>query len=163
MDETRLPLIKVVGISASGKSTLVKNLRNAGYNARPVSQEHSNIQDLWQQFDRPALLIYLDSKLEAQQQRRPDVTWDEHYLQAERARLAHARDHADLKLDTSAMTPEIVWYIVEHYVKQQRIRHAEQPLTLLKATGSALQPEQAPPSPDPLDTNRRRHKKRKRS
>lgn len=162
LDESKLPLIKVVGISASGKSTLVKSLRNAGYNARPVSQEHSNIHDLWQQFDRPALLIYLDIKLEAQRQRRPDVTWDAHYLQTERLRLAHARDHADLKLDTSAMTPEIVWRLVHVFVKQQRIRHAEQPLSLLTATGSAVQPVQLPPETERLDTKQRRKKRNRR-
>ena len=52
-----LPLIKVVGISASGKSTLVKALRQRGYRARPVSQEHSNVPSLWQQFEEPEIDI----------------------------------------------------------------------------------------------------------
>jgi hypothetical protein len=160
-----LPLIKIVGVSASGKSTLVANLRRAGYHARPVSQEHSNIADLWKQFDRPALLIYLDVTLEAQRQRRPDVSWEAAYLQTERARLAHARDHADLKIDTSALTPETVWRIVQLFVEQQRIRHADQPLPLLNATGSALQPVaiQDPTPTAPPTTKQRRSKKRKRT
>ncbi len=73
----KLPVIKVVGVSASGKSTLVKGLRAAGYDARPVSQEHSNVPDLWKQFDFPKVLIYLDVTLAMQEKRRPDVEWSE--------------------------------------------------------------------------------------
>ena len=92
IEETGRPLIKVVGISAGGKSTLVRNLRNAGYDARPVSQEHSSIPDLWQQFDTPDVLIYLDTTLDAQRTRRPDVTWTAETLRAEERRLDHARE-----------------------------------------------------------------------
>ena len=132
------PLIKVVGISASGKSTLVKKLRNAGYEARPVSQEHSDVPDLWQQFGRPAILIYLEVSLEAQRERRPDVNWDARYLQTERLRLAHARDHAQLKINTSAIEPDIVWKIAKVFLERERIPHADHPLSGGKVTGSAL-------------------------
>ena len=162
MDESRLPLIKVVGISGSGKSTLVKHLREAGYSARPVSQEHSNVPDLWQQFDRTALLIYLDVSLEAQRQRRPDVTWDADYWQTEYKRLTHAREHADLKINTSALTPETVWQITRAFVEQQRIRHADQSLPPIAATGSALRPAEVPADP-PAEPAKARRKKRKRS
>src|SRR4051794_16737319 len=70
-----LPIIKVVGISGSGKSTLVAALRAQGYDARPVSQEHSQVPNLWQQFERSTYLIYLYASLEVQQRRRQDVTW----------------------------------------------------------------------------------------
>jgi len=162
LDEAELPLLKVVGVSGSGKSTLIKSLRRAGYNARPVSQEHSNVPDLWQQFDQPTLLIYLDATLEAQRQRRPDVSWDARYLQTERERLSHARDHADLKIDTSALTPETVWRIVEVFVKQQRIRHADHPLSPLKATGSAIQSTEPVVEPETAVSKQKRSKNRKR-
>lgn len=136
-----LPLIKVVGISASGKSTLVKGLRRAGYNTRPVSQEHSHVPDLWQQFDRPAVLIYLDIDLEAQRRRRPDVSWDEANLMIEQTRLAHAREHADLRLNTGQLEAEVVLQLVVAFLQSQRIRHADQPLPALGATGSANAPE----------------------
>ncbi len=157
-----LPLIKVVGISGSGKSTLVKQLRKAGYSARPVSQEHSSVPDLWQQFDRTALLIYLDVSLEAQRQRRPDVTWDADYWQTEYKRLTHAREHADLKINTSALTADIVWQITLAFVEQQRIRHADQSLPPLAGTGSALRPAEIPSDP-PAPPTKSRSKKRKRS
>jgi hypothetical protein len=161
LSEASLPVIKVVGVSASGKSTLVTHLRQAGYNARAVSQEHSSVANLWQQFDRTRLLIYLDATLEIQQRRRPDVSWDVNNLQAEQIRLAHARDHADLKIDTSALIPEIIWRIVESFLKQQRIHHAEQPLAPGNATGSALRTA-APIAVTPPPVDGRRKKKRKR-
>ncbi len=162
MDEARLPVIKVVGISAGGKSTLVAHLRQAGYNARAVSQEHSNIPTLWQQFDRTRVLIYLDVSMEAQRQRRPDVTWDAANWQMEQECLAHARDHADLKIDTSALTPDTVWRLVHAYLTQQRIRHAKQPLPPDNATGSALPAAPAPTPPEPPTRAERRKAKRKR-
>ena len=52
----KLPVIKVVGVSAGGKSTLVRALREHGYDARAVSQEHSHSATLWKQFDVPRVL-----------------------------------------------------------------------------------------------------------
>lgn len=130
-----LPLIKVVGLSAAGKSTLVRQLRAAGYNARPVSQEHSNIPDLWQQFDPPDILIYLDITLEAQEQRRPDVSWSHENLHAERARLDHARGLADLHINTANMTDEAVFAIVRTFLSHAKIGCANYPLSPLTPTG----------------------------
>jgi hypothetical protein len=139
-----LPVIKVVGISASGKSTLVRNLRAAGYDARPVSQEHSKVPDLWQQFDRPMYLIYLHASLEDQQARRQDVSWSAAIHQEEVLRLAHAREHADLRIDTSGLMPEGVYRVASTYLARRRVRRANHPLEALPATGSSLKP---PPEP----------------
>jgi len=164
-DPEQLPLIKVVGISASGKSTLVKALRRHGYNCRPVSQEHSNVSDLWQQFDAPSILIYLDVDLETQRNRRPDVTWDKSWLREESVRLDHARGHAELKINTAGMTSETVLQIALTFLKNERVRHAEQALPPLNATGSSLQAaieEEPPPvSEKKLTRAERRKLKRK--
>lgn len=136
-DWTRLPLIKVVGVSASGKSTLVAGLRQAGYHARPVSQEHSHLADLWQQFETPRVLIYLDNDLENQQRRRPDVTWDQQNLQVEQERLAHARQHADLHINTTNLGSEAVLQIALAFLQHKKIRRAPDPLPAVAATGSA--------------------------
>ena len=117
---------------------------------------------MWQQFDRTRVLIYLDVSLEAQRQRRPDVTWDAANLQMEQDCLAHARDHADLKIDTSALTPDTVWRLVHAYLTQQRIRHAKQPLPPDNATGSALPTAPAPTPPQPPTRAERRKENRKR-
>lgn len=160
---TPLAVIKVVGISASGKSTLVKRLRRAGYDARPVSQEHSNVAELWQQFDKPAILIYLDADLAAQCRRRPDVSWDEQWLRQEQERLRHAWEHADLKINTAALSPSVVGKIALTFLKQERIPHAEQALAPLRSTGSALEPDAAyePENETPLPPDRRERRKEK--
>jgi hypothetical protein len=133
----RLPLIKVVGVSASGKSTLVAGLRQAGYDARPVSQEHSNVPDLWRQFEPPRYLIYLSVSLESQQLRRPDVTWTASNRRIEEARLAHAREHADLRIDTTHFSTHDILRLACADLRRRRISHAAVPLSPVLATGSA--------------------------
>lgn len=134
------PLIKVVGISASGKSTLVHALRQLGYRARPVSQEHSNVPHLWAQFDRPAVLIYLHADIAAQRQRRPHLDWTPNAHAEEEARLANARDHADLRIDTSTLTPGEVLEIALALLKHRRVAHAPHPLPDLPRTGGSIRP-----------------------
>jgi hypothetical protein len=132
-----LPLIKIAGISASGKSTLVKNLRQGGYDARPVSQEHSQTPDMWRRIRPPARLIYLHIDLATQRERRPDVTWDEAWLQIEEDRLAHARQHADLILDTRGLSAQEAFLETRAYLQSQEIDHADQPLPPLPGTGGS--------------------------
>jgi RNase adaptor protein for sRNA GlmZ degradation len=132
-----LPLIKVVGVSGSGKSTLVRGLRNAGYHARPISQEHSNVPTLWQQFEQATLLIYLNVSLEGQRTRRPDVTWSHAARQDEVRRLIHAWEHADLRIDTTHLASKAVLEVALTFLENKRTRHAPGPLEAIPATGSA--------------------------
>ncbi len=136
--ERPLPLIKVVGVSASGKSTLVAALRLAGYHARPVSQEHTSVPDLWRHFEVPRALIYLDVSLAAQQARRDDVSWSEAARHEEVRRLAHAREHADVVIDTSALSASTISTLVLAWLSSQEIRHATAPLPIVGATGAPL-------------------------
>lgn len=138
----QLPVIKIVGMSASGKSTLVKGLRAAGYNARPVSQEHSNVPELWRQFDaldydKPVWLIYLDVSLDGQRARRPDVSWSAKWWRTEQARLHHARAHADLRIDTTEMSPQQVLELALLFLQRHDVDHAGQPLPPVAPTGGA--------------------------
>lgn len=101
------PLIAVVGPCASGKSTLVGALRERGYDAREVAQEHSEVETMWRRITRPDLLIYLDVSQETAGRRRAaeaDAAW---WHRLER-RLRHARQHADLRINTDDMSPEEV-------------------------------------------------------
>lgn len=143
MLESSLPLIKVVGISASGKSTLVNTLRQAGYNARPASQEHSQTPDMWQRIRPPAWLIYLDADLETQRERRPDVPWSEEWLHTEENRLEHARRHADLIIDTRDLLPAQTAQHVLEFLQGHQIRHADQPLPPVPGTGSSYRKDDA--------------------
>lgn len=101
------PLIAVVGPCASGKSTLVRALREQGYNAREIKQEHSYVETMWKEFTRPDLLIYLEVSQEVAGQRRAaeaDASWWDRLQQ----RLRHARQHADLHINTDRLSPEEV-------------------------------------------------------
>lgn len=135
--EDRLPLIKVVGTSGSGKSTLVAGLRRLGYRARPVSQEHSDVPDLWQQFDRPFVLICLYADLAAQCRRRPGGAASQETARREDHRLANARQAADLRIDTSSLTPEQVLKLALVYLRHIRVAHTDSPLSPVPLTGSA--------------------------
>ena len=102
------PLIAVVGVCASGKSTLVRGLQARGWNARHVVQEHSYVPDMWQRITQPDLLIYLDASLEIIRQRRRDPEMPAWLIEAERQRLRHALEHCDLYVQTDALTPDQV-------------------------------------------------------
>lgn len=134
----QLPVVKVVGMSGAGKSTLVRCLRAAGYNARPVSQEHSEVPELWREFGRPLAMIYLTLSLETQAARRRDVSWTPEYFKEEERRLESARIHADLRIDTSSLTPKEVCDLALAYLRQVNVRHADDSLHPLPSTGSAI-------------------------
>jgi thymidylate kinase len=96
-------LIGVVGPCGAGKSSLVSGLKTNGFSVRHIAQEHSYVPDMWKRLTNPDILIYLDVSYENTIQRRKlDWTSDE-YIEQQR-RLNHARQHADLYLDTNSMT-----------------------------------------------------------
>src|SRR5215210_2384363 len=90
--------IVVVGVCSSGKSTLANNLREKGFRARTVAQEHSYVPHLWQ-LSRPDLLIYLDASLPTIRRRRK-ARWPQSMLDDEHLKLAMARKHCDLYVHT---------------------------------------------------------------
>jgi len=96
--------VSVVGPCASGKSELVDRLRAQGYDAHHCAQEHSQVPDMWRRLSRPEALVYLDASLEVIRRRRP-ADCDEGYLQEQRGRLAHAREHCHIYVATDALSP----------------------------------------------------------
>lgn len=102
------PLIAIVGVCAAGKTTLAQALRVQGYNARPVLQEHSYVPTMWQRITKPDILIYLFADLETVRWRRHDPDFPAWLLAQEFDRLRHARAHADIYIDTCALTPAAV-------------------------------------------------------
>ena len=96
------PRVAIVGPCAAGKTTLVAALQQRGHDAHAVAQEHSGVPYLWQ-LGEPDLLIFLDVALAATAQRRENE-WPQDLYAAQQARLANARQHADLYLDTSALS-----------------------------------------------------------
>lgn len=104
------PLILIVGVCASGKTTLSLGLRELGYNARSLAQEHSVSGKLWQRY-KPDLLIVLNCRYETIKQRKL-ISWGPKRYQAQLKLLANAREHATLIVDTDEFTPEeLVKYV----------------------------------------------------
>jgi deoxyadenosine/deoxycytidine kinase len=91
--------VAVVGPCASGKTTLVRNLREHGYDAFVVAQEHSAIPALWAR-QHPDVLIALHADLSTIRQRR-GAGWSEDIYAAQIQRLSDAYNSADLRIDTT--------------------------------------------------------------
>ncbi|MBC7316455.1 MAG: hypothetical protein H5T70_08570 [Chloroflexi bacterium] len=100
--------IAIVGPCAAGKTTLAERLRALGYDARQCLQEHSHVADMWQRIARPEVLIYLDVSHEQSLARNPNGP-DAHEWAFQQERLAHARAHCTLYLDTTPLTIEEVF------------------------------------------------------
>jgi len=108
------PRVVVVGHCASGKSTLVENLRSDGIDAVASGQEHSEIAELWKR-SRADLLVYLDVDLETIRQRR-GRDWPALVFDLQEARLRRAREEADLVIDTARHRADEVFRRARTYV-----------------------------------------------
>jgi deoxyadenosine/deoxycytidine kinase len=108
-------LIGVVGPCGAGKSSLVAGLKSQGYHIRHIGQEHSYVPDMWKRLTNPDLLIYLDVSYENTILRRK-LDWSFEEYSEQLHRLRHARQHADLYLDTNSMTSNDVIQIALSYV-----------------------------------------------
>lgn len=108
--------IGIVGPCAAGKTTLIAGLKQAGFDARHIAQEHSYVPDMWQRLTDPDILIYLDVSYSLTLQRR-NIDWsiDEYNVQLERLRHAHL--HANLYINTDELTPQEVIEIVLAKIK----------------------------------------------
>ncbi len=95
--------IGVVGPCAAGKSTLAKGLNEHGYRVRHIAQEHSYVPEMWQKISNPDILIYLDVSFQVSTARR-NLNLTEAEFKIQLNRLAHARQHADLYIQTDMLT-----------------------------------------------------------
>jgi len=109
-------LIGVVGPCGAGKTTLTEALDALGYSTRHIAQEHSYVKDMWKRITNPDLLIFLQVSYPVSQQRRP-MNWTEAEYEEQQRRLAHAREHADLYLETDNLEIEEVFEKVQSFVK----------------------------------------------
>ena len=108
-------LIGVVGPCGAGKSSLVAGLKLQGYHIKHIGQEHSYVPDMWRRLTNPDLLIYLDVSYENTILRRK-LDWSYEEYSEQLHRLRHARQYADLYLDTNTLSLNDVIQIVHSYI-----------------------------------------------
>jgi len=120
MDEppSKTPLIGIVGPCGSGKSTLIAELEKHGYTCRHIAQEHSYVQAMWQIITKPDILVYLQASFPVSTARRK-LNWLPKDYTEQLRRLSHAREHANIIIDTDNLTREQVAQKVLDYL----IRH----------------------------------------
>jgi deoxyadenosine/deoxycytidine kinase len=109
--------IAVVGVCASGKSTLARALREIGVVVVEVAQEHSHVQHMWQAITKPDVLIFLDAS-EATVRARWPYKGDVDFVAEQNRRLTHARTHAQLvicvdELNAQQVLGRAVAYLAE--------------------------------------------------
>ena len=98
--------IVVVGVCASGKTTLFRQLEPVGIPVRPVAQEHSLVRGLFRRRGaRPLVLLTADWETV---HRRRQLAWDPGFYRTEWRRLEEARHEADLVVQTDYLTPQQV-------------------------------------------------------
>lgn len=107
----------MVGPCGAGKSALVAALHGRGVRAREVAQEHSYVPAMWQRITGPDVLIYLDVS-QAVAERRKGRSFPAWEWQRLTERLAHARAHADLVVETDGLTPEQVLVRVLDFLRR---------------------------------------------
>ncbi len=111
--------IAVVGVCASGKTTLVEGLKKAGFDAYNVAQEHSCIRAFWNKH-KPDILVMIDATLPAIKKRRL-VSWTNERLIVQHERLKDARKHADLYLKTDDLTASEVLETVISFLHEKGV------------------------------------------
>lgn len=99
------PLIGVVGVCASGKSTLIKALTAQGYRCRHIAQEHSYVPDMWQRLSKPDILIFLAVSYEKTLERK-NLNWTRGEYEIQLMRLQHANEHAHIHINTDQLDPQ---------------------------------------------------------
>lgn len=113
----RAPLVGVVGPCGSGKSTLIAGLEKHGYACRHIAQEHSYVPSMWQIISKPDILIYLGASFPISTTRRK-LIWQEKDHEEQLRRLAHAREHAHLIVNTDDLTPAQVLQTALDFLKE---------------------------------------------
>lgn len=112
------PLIGIVGPCGSGKSTLLAGLEKLGYRCRHIAQEHSYVKHMWRAITNPDMLIYLECSFENSTTRRK-LNWLPADHEQQIHRLSHARDHADLIIDTNELSSDEVLRRAVNFLKER--------------------------------------------
>jgi GTPase SAR1 family protein len=113
-DKTKIK-IGIVGPCSSGKTTLITGLKEYGYAARHIAQEHSYVPDMWKRLASPNILIYLDVSYLVSMVRRP-LNLTESEFDDQIKRLSHSKNNADFYLHTDLLSVTDVLKSVLNYL-----------------------------------------------
>ncbi|MFL7892733.1 MAG: hypothetical protein ACK2UM_00490 [Anaerolineales bacterium] len=114
-------VLGIVGPCSAGKSTLIGYLHDLGYICRHIAQEHSYVPDMWLRIVNPTVLIYLDVTYPISLQRRP-LNLSAQEFEEQTKRLAHARQNADVYVNTDPLTPDQVFQFVLNSLQDLEIQ-----------------------------------------
>lgn len=109
--------VGVVGPCKSGKSTLVRGLQQAGYDAFQIAQEHSFAPSMWLVIGKPDVLVFLTTEYETTLER--GLKWLRSDYDDQQPRLTHALKHADLTLATDTAPPEQILQTVLDFLQSR--------------------------------------------
>jgi len=113
-DDRNSLTLGLVGPCTSGKSLLRAKLEARGYRVKHIAQEHSFVKDMWKKLSNPDLLIFLDVSYPTTLRRRKWDFQEADYIEQLR-RLAHARKHADIYVNTDRLSPdEVLAEVLSH-------------------------------------------------
>ena len=101
------PLIGIVGVCASGKTTLISKLNALGYSCRHIAQEHSYVKTMWKQLTNPDILVYLQVSYPETIKRR-NLNWTRAEFEEQLNRISNAMENADIIIETDSLTSEEV-------------------------------------------------------
>ncbi|GJQ52236.1 MAG: hypothetical protein HS124_05215 [Anaerolineales bacterium] len=107
--------IGIVGPCGSGKSTLMEKLEALGYRCRHIAQEHSFAPTMWRVIANPDALIYLNASFHSIVARKK-FNWQTADYEEQLRRLAHAREQADLIIETDSLTPNEILQIALNFI-----------------------------------------------
>jgi len=108
MITTERPLrLGLVGPCGAGKTTIKTILAHLPIEIRHIAQEHSYAPSMWQKIGKPDILVFLDASYPVTIARRR-LNWTEEEYNEQGRRLAHARAHCHLYIQTDSLTPEQV-------------------------------------------------------
>ena len=116
-------IIGVVGPCGAGKTTLIQALRENGYLAKHIAQEHSYVPQMWKRLTNPDILIYLDVSYALSIQRR-NLDWTSSEYAEQLRRLKHARENADFYLNTDDLTPQEILKKATEFIDRYQIGHS---------------------------------------
>ena len=111
------PLIGIVGVCASGKTSCIAKLTAMGHQCRHIAQEHSYVQSMWKQLTNPDLLVFLDVSYPQTLIRR-NLNWTKAEYDEQLNRLENARQNADIRINTDELSVNEICEIINQKIRE---------------------------------------------